>query len=77
MCLIVVGEGANNIALRAPDFIAAHPDWPWEKIRGLRNRIVHGYDQLEPSIIWSTVADYLPTLLAAIDEFGELDPRQL
>jgi len=75
MCLVVIGEGANNLALRAPEFVAAYPDWPWDRIRGLRNRIVHGYDALELSVIWSTVTDYLPALLAAIEAIGELDPR--
>ena len=75
MSLIVIGEGANNIALRAPEFVAAHSNWPWDRIRGLRNRIAHGYDALELSVIWSTVVDYLPTLISAIEDLGELDPR--
>lgn len=75
MSLIVIGEGANSIAMRVPDFVAEHPDWPWDRIRGLRNRIAHGYDALELSVIWSTVVDYLPTLISAIEALGELDPR--
>lgn len=75
MCLIVIGEAANNLALGAPDFVEAHPDWSWDQMRGLRNRIAHGYDTLEPSVIWSTVNDYVPRLLSAIDALGELDPR--
>ncbi len=75
MSLIVIGEGANNIALRAPQFVATHSDWPWDRMRGLRNRIAHGYDALELSVIWSTVVDYLPTLISAIEALGELDPR--
>jgi uncharacterized protein with HEPN domain len=45
-----------------------HPDWPWSQIRWLRNRIVHGYDTLDLPIIWSTVTDFLPQLLAAISD---------
>jgi uncharacterized protein with HEPN domain len=68
MCLAIVGESANKLAAEAPEFVAAHPDWAWDQIRGLRNRIVHSYDTLDLPIIWSTVNDFLPLLLTAVAE---------
>ena len=75
MCLVIIGESASRIERRSPDFLTAHPDWPWNKIRGLRNLIVHDYDQLQLPIIWLTIKESLPALVALIDELGELDPR--
>jgi uncharacterized protein with HEPN domain len=66
MCLVIIGEAANKISADAPDFVAGHPDWPWSQVRGLRNRIVHGYDTLDVPVIWSTVTDFVPHLLSAI-----------
>lgn len=66
MCLAIVGEVANRLAVDVPEFVAAHHDWPWDQIRGLRNRIVHSYDTLDVPVIWSTVTDFLPQLLSAI-----------
>lgn len=66
MCLVVIGESASKIAADAPDFIASHPDLPWDQMRGLRNRIVHGYDTLNVPVIWSTVTVFVPKLLSAI-----------
>lgn len=77
MCLVIVGESTARIEKRSPEFVAAHLDWPWDQIRGLRNRIVHDYVNLDLSTIWLTVTEHLPKLLASIAELGELDPRLL
>ncbi|MBK8083364.1 MAG: DUF86 domain-containing protein [Devosia sp.] len=37
-------------------------------MRGLRNRIVHSYDTLDLPVVWSTVTDFLPSLLSAISK---------
>ena len=75
MCLVIIGESTSRIEKRSPAFVAAHSDWPWDQIRGLRNRIVHDYFELDLSTIWTTVKQSLPKLLSNIAELGELDPR--
>ncbi|MCL1911486.1 MAG: DUF86 domain-containing protein [Leptospirales bacterium] len=37
-------------------------DIPWNKIRGLRNRIVHDYEGVKLEIIWDIVKNDLPVL---------------
>ena len=39
----IIGEAANKIQKQAPGFVAAHPSLPWREIRGMRNRMVHNY----------------------------------
>jgi uncharacterized protein with HEPN domain len=75
MCLVIVGEGTAKIEKRSPEFVADHPDWPWDQIRGLRNRIVHDYFTLDLTTIWLTVKDHLPRLITSIADLGEIDPR--
>jgi uncharacterized protein with HEPN domain len=75
MCLIIIGESATRIEKRSPDFVAAHPDWPWNKIRGLRNLIVHDYERVDLPIVWVVIRESLPDLLSKIEALGELDPR--
>lgn len=75
MCLVLIGEACNRIEKRSPEFVADHPDWPWNKMRGLRNVIVHDYDRLNLSIIWRVVTESLPELLDKIESVGTLDPR--
>lgn len=43
MSLIIVGEAATKAMDRHPDFTDRHPEVPWRSIRGMRNRIAHGY----------------------------------
>jgi uncharacterized protein with HEPN domain len=47
MSLIIIGEAAARIADRFPDFAASQPDLPWHAMRGMRNRIAHGYFELD------------------------------
>lgn len=74
--LLLIGEVASRIAEAAPGFIAAHPEIPWAAMRGMRNRIAHGYFELDIEVVWDTVRDAvpelavkLPGLLQAASEF--------
>jgi len=44
--IIVIGEAATKIADECPEFAAAHPDVPWKQMRGMRNRMAHGFSKL-------------------------------
>ena len=35
---------------------------PWQQLYGMRNRIVHGYSDVNLSIVWSTICEDLPAL---------------
>lgn len=39
---------------------------PWNEIYGLRNRIVHGYEGVNLSIVWDSIRDDLPELIREI-----------
>ena len=75
MCLVIIGESTSRIESGRRSFVVDHPDWPWNQIRGLRNKIVHDYFDLDLSTIWLTMQQSLPGLLSSIAELGELDPR--
>ena len=55
----IIGEAARNVP---DDFAAAHPEVPWARIAGLRNRIVHDYFGLDLEIIWQILQVDLPQL---------------
>ena len=62
----VMGEAANNILRAAPDFAAAHDHIPWLVMYTMRNRVAHGYDQVDLEIVWKTLHTDLPQLYAPI-----------
>lgn len=62
MCLIEIGEAATKIASSDPDFVAENNALPWPQMRGMRNRIAHGYFDIDLNIVWQTVTTAIPTL---------------
>jgi uncharacterized protein with HEPN domain len=65
--ILVIGEAANNIQKMDSTFVAAHPELPWFEMRGMRNKMVHDYFDIDWKIVWSTVKDDLPRLKKQID----------
>src|SRR5687768_11984 len=62
--LVIIGEATRNLS---PSFTDAHPHIPWAQIVGTRNRIAHGYDQVDWDIVWHIATADVPTLLANVD----------
>ncbi len=63
--LEVAGEAAN----RVPDEVQAKfPDLPWSQIVGLRNRLIHAYDQVDLDIFWEIMSEDLPPFSKQLEE---------
>lgn len=63
MSLIILGEAATKIMDGYTDFARAHPEVPWRSMRGMRNRIAHGYFDINLDLVGDTVQTALPELL--------------
>lgn len=61
--LVVIGEAATKISNEYPDFITRHTSVPWKSMKGMRNRIAHGYFDIDLDIVWATVQTALPPLV--------------
>jgi uncharacterized protein with HEPN domain len=62
-------EIISEASRRLPDALRArHPLIPWRAIRDAGNVYRHHYDNVEEAIVWKTVHDELPALLAVIEE---------
>jgi uncharacterized protein with HEPN domain len=55
MSLIVIGEAATRVMERYAGFVEKHPELPWRGMRGMRNRIAHGYFDINLDVVWDTV----------------------
>ncbi len=55
----IIGEAASRTSKALREGMA-HLEWP--KIIGMRHRLVHDYFEIEESIVWRVVNDYLPPL---------------
>ena len=63
MCLVIIGEAATKVMDQDAAFAQAHPSVPWRSMRGMRNRIAHGYFEINFDVVWETVRTALPALL--------------
>ena len=62
MDFIVLGEAATKVMDQHPAFAEQHKHIPWRSMRGMRNRIAHGYFDINLEVVWDTVQTALPEL---------------
>lgn len=68
MSLVVLGEASTKIGQLYADWAEAHPEIPLRSMRGMRNRLAHGYYQIDFDVVWDTVATELTPLLAQLEK---------
>jgi uncharacterized protein with HEPN domain len=66
MSLIILGEAATKVMDGYAGFTQAHLEVPWRSMRGMRNRIAHGYFDINLDVVWETVRTALPELLTQL-----------
>lgn len=64
--IMIIGEAAGQLALAAPEWVAACPEVPWASLRGMRNRVAHGYFEIDLEVVWATVQPAMPALLPVL-----------
>lgn len=64
--IVVMGEAATKLIRDYPTLIEQYPQVPWKSIKGMRNRIAHGYFDINLDVVWDTVRDALPPLIETL-----------
>ena len=60
----IVGEAASRVGA---DTREMHSEIPWSGIVGMRNRLVHGYFDVNLARVWETVEQDIPRLIAQLE----------
>ena len=55
----VIGEAASGLS---DELTSAHPKVPWRQIVAIRNRVVHGYFEVDLDILWDVATIDVPHL---------------
>jgi uncharacterized protein with HEPN domain len=58
--LIVIGEATKRLSNQ---FREQHPNIPWRQMAGLRDVVIHDYDELDFDILWNVIQVNLPDIL--------------
>jgi uncharacterized protein with HEPN domain len=66
----IIGEAAVNISQETRDQMS---QFEWNKIIGMRNRMVHVYFKLDMDILWDTVNNNIPELVAELEKILKLE----
>jgi uncharacterized protein with HEPN domain len=66
MSLVIMDEASTKVMDRHAEFAQRHAEIPWRSMRGMRNRIAHGYFEIDLELVWDTVQTALPALLAQL-----------
>ena len=62
--LLVMGEAVKRLS---DEFRAAHAETPWGLIAGMRDKLIHAYDEVDLDQVWVTVQRDVPALLRQIE----------
>ena len=63
--LEIIGEAAVDIS---PEFSKKYPLVPWSEIVGMRNRLIHGYYDIDLDIVWRTIKEDVPPLITELEK---------
>jgi uncharacterized protein with HEPN domain len=64
----LIGEAASQVPREIQQ---QYPLIPWPKIVGTRNRLIHGYDDVDYDILCETIKNDLPPLIEALEKILE------
>jgi uncharacterized protein with HEPN domain len=56
----IIGEATKNVP---PSVRNRHPEIPWKRMAGMRDRVIHGYRGVDLAIVWETATTTIPDLI--------------
>jgi uncharacterized protein with HEPN domain len=62
--LMVLGEAAKRLS---ETFRSIYPQIPWALIAGMRDKLIHEYNDVDLEEVWATVTRDIPRLLKQIE----------
>jgi uncharacterized protein with HEPN domain len=66
----IIGEAANKITDHTQE---EHPEIEWASIIGMRNKLSHGYFDIDTNIVWATITEDLPPLIETLERIIDLE----
>jgi uncharacterized protein with HEPN domain len=61
----IIGEAASKIS---EDRKKQLPQIPWKAIIGMRNRLIHAYDEIDVEVLWDTITNDVPQLIEEMEK---------
>lgn len=65
----IIGEAANKVSAEVK---TKYTSIPWLDIIGMRNRLIHAYFEINLDILWTTITEDVPSLVAELEKIVPL-----
>ncbi len=62
--LLLLGEAVKRLS---EEFRTQYPEIAWRQVVGMRDKLIHEYDQVDLDEVWQTVSADVPRLLALLE----------
>jgi uncharacterized protein with HEPN domain len=62
--LEIIGEACNQVSDTVQK---TYPHLPWKQIIGMRNRLIHGYFDIDLVIVWKTATEDIPPIIQQLE----------
>jgi uncharacterized protein with HEPN domain len=62
--LEIIGEAVKRLS---PALLARHPEIPWKRIAGMRDKMIHDYFGVDHRLVWDVVEKKIPELRKAVE----------
>ena len=72
----VIGEASHNIMAHYPQFAAEHPELELKDAYDMRNRVIHGYFDIDQDKLWETVQKSIPILQKQVQDILRTMPSE-
>jgi uncharacterized protein with HEPN domain len=67
----IIGEATKRLS---PEARAKFPGIPWELAAGMRDVLIHDYDEVNLNVVWDAAMDSLPPLIAQLESYLAAHP---
>lgn len=66
--LEIIGEATKRLA---EEFRVQFPDIPWRRMAGMRDVLIHDYDEIDLDLVWKVVIEELPILKESVQQVSK------
>jgi uncharacterized protein with HEPN domain len=72
MCFIIIGEEIKRVdKYTKKQLLPNYPSIPWENVMGMRDRIAHGYFEIDIDVVFDALRNDIPPLLKIIKQMKD------